>query len=119
MALHLCSVSYQREMAFAAIVGERESERIVGSSCYFVDSATGLADVAYMVDPEWQGADLGSLLQARTIEYARAHGVRGLTADVLAENAPMLEVFRRSGLRMESRIESGAFEVTRHMDDNG
>ena len=72
-----------------------------------------------MVDPEWQGAGLGSLLQARTIEYARAHGVRGLTADVLAENAPMLEVFRRSGLRMESRIESGAFEVTRHMDDNG
>ncbi len=72
MALHLCSVGYEREMAFAAIVGERESERIGGSSCYFVDPATGLADVAYMVDPEWQGAGLGSLLEARTIEYARA-----------------------------------------------
>ena len=42
--------------------------------------------------------------------------MRGLTAEVLAENAPMLEVFRRSGLRMESRIESGAFEVTLHID---
>ena len=51
MALHLVSVGYEREMAFAAVVGERESERIVGSSCYYLDPATGLADVAYMVDP--------------------------------------------------------------------
>jgi RimJ/RimL family protein N-acetyltransferase len=98
-------------MAFAAAVGERASERIVGSSCYFLDLATGLADVAYMVDPEWQGTGLGSALQERTIEYARRHGVRGFTADVLAENAPMLAVFRRSGLRLESRVESGTFEV--------
>jgi RimJ/RimL family protein N-acetyltransferase len=116
LTLHLCSVSYEREMAFAAIVGERESERFVASSCYFVDPATGFADVAYMVHPEWQGAGLGTVLQARTIEYARAYGVRGFTADVLAENAPMLEVFRRSGLRMESRIESGTFEVTLHIE---
>ena len=116
MALHLCSVSYEREMAFAAIVGEREAERIVASSCYFLDPATGFADVAYMVDPEWQGIGLGSLLQRRTIEYARSRGVRGFTADVLTENAPMLAVFRGSGLRMESRVDSGAFEVTLHID---
>ena len=116
MALHLCSVGYEREMAFAAVIGEREAERIVGSGCYFVDPATGLADVAYMVDPEWQGSGLGTLLQSRAIEYARAHGVRGFKADVLAENAPMLAVFRRSGLRMESQIDSGSFEITLRFD---
>lgn len=111
MAEHLCSVGYAQEMAFAAVVGERESERVVGSACYFVDPSTGMADVAFMVDPAWQGSGLGSLLQERTIEYARRHGVRGFTADVLAENAPMLKVFRRSGLRMESHLDSGAFEI--------
>ena len=116
MALHLCSVGYEREMAFAAVIGERESERIVGSSCYFVDPATGFADVAYMVDPDWQGTGLGSLLQARTIEYARDHGVRGFHADVLSENAPMLAVFRRSGLRLESKADSGTLDVTMHFD---
>jgi acyl-CoA hydrolase/RimJ/RimL family protein N-acetyltransferase len=116
MALHLCSVGYEREMAFAAVIGERESERIVGSSCYYLDPATGLADVAYMVDPEWQGTGLGSALQERTIEYARRHGVRGFTADVLAENAPMLAVFRRSGLRLESHVESGTLEVKLFFD---
>ncbi len=116
MAQHLCSVGYETEMAFAAVVGDREAERVVGTACYFADPSTGFADVAFMVDPAWQGTGLGSHLQARVVEYARAHGVRGFTADVLAENAPMLNVFRRSGLRMESRIDSGSFEVRLHFD---
>lgn len=110
-AQHLCNVSYQEEMAFAAVIGGPESERIVGTSCYFLDPKTGLADVAYMVDPEWQGAGLGTLLHARTIDYARRHGVQGFTADVLADNAAMLVVLRRSGCRVDSRLVDGAHEV--------
>jgi acyl-CoA hydrolase/GNAT superfamily N-acetyltransferase len=111
MAQHLCGVTYDQEMAFVAVVGEPESERVVGSSCYFLDPRTGLADVAYMVDPEWQGIGLGSLLQSRTIEYAKAHGVRGFTADVLLDNAAMLAVFRRSGFRVTSHDAEGALEL--------
>ncbi len=110
-AQHLCNVGYQQEMAFAAVIGGPESERIVGTSCYFLDPKTGLADVAYMVDPEWQGAGLGTLLQVRTIDYARRHGVRGFTADVLADNAAMLAVFRHSGCGVVSRLVEGAYEV--------
>jgi Acetyl-CoA hydrolase/transferase C-terminal domain len=61
-AQHLCSVDYEEEMAFAAVVGPSERERIVAASSYFLNPATGLAEVAYMVDPEWQGADLGAVL---------------------------------------------------------
>jgi acyl-CoA hydrolase/RimJ/RimL family protein N-acetyltransferase len=111
MAQHLCGVSYEQEMAFAAVVGPPESERVVGSSSYFLDPRTGLADVAYMVDPEWQGVGLGNVLQARTIEYARAHGVRGFTADVLLGNVAMLAVFRRSGCRVTSRSGDGVVEL--------
>jgi acyl-CoA hydrolase/GNAT superfamily N-acetyltransferase len=111
MASHLCNVGYVQEMAFAAVVGEPESERIVGTSCYFLDPQSGLADVAYMVDPDWQGIGLGRLLQTRITEYARGHGVRGFTADVLADNASMMAVFRRSGCAMTSRLADGAFEV--------
>ena len=111
MAQHLCSVGYADEMAFAAVIGDQESERIVGTSSYFVDASTGMADVAYMVDPAWQGIGLASELQAQTIDYARRHGVRGFRADVLAHNAAMLAVFRRSGLRMTTSVSSGTYEV--------
>jgi acyl-CoA hydrolase/RimJ/RimL family protein N-acetyltransferase len=116
MAQHLCSVGYDTEMSFAAVVGEREAERIVGSACYFADPSTGYADVAFMVDPAWQGTGLGLILQQRITEYARGRGLRGFTADVLAENAAMVSVFRRSGLRMEAHLDSGSFEVRLHFD---
>jgi RimJ/RimL family protein N-acetyltransferase len=111
-AHHLCSVGYEEEMAFAAVVGPSERERIVGASCYYLDPASGLADVAYMIDAEWQGAGLGSLLHARTVEYARGHGVRGFTADVLVENAAMLRVFRRGDHGLSITTSAGVYEVT-------
>jgi acyl-CoA hydrolase/RimJ/RimL family protein N-acetyltransferase len=111
-AHHLCSVDYDEEMAFAAVVGPPERERIVGASSYYVDLGTRLADVAYMVDPEWQGVGLGSLLHTRMVDYARDHGVRGFTADVLARNTRMLKAFRRWHPDLASNLEAGVYEVT-------
>ncbi len=96
MAEHLCSVGYDNEMAFVATVGEDENEKVVGTASYYVDASTGLADVAYMVDSAWHGIGLGTALQTRAIEYARGRGVRGFTADVLWENAGMLQVLKRA-----------------------
>ena len=92
---HLCNVDYDEEMAFAAVVGPPEHERIVATSSYYRDPRDDFAEVAYMVEPDWQGSGLATALHARTVEYARAHGVRGLTADVLMSNPAMLKVFRR------------------------
>jgi RimJ/RimL family protein N-acetyltransferase len=108
----LCSVNYDEEMAFVAVVGARERERIVGACSYYVNPRTGLADVGYMVDPDWQGAGLGGTLHARMVEYARANGVRGFTADVVVGNSRMLKVFKRGDHTLEMTIESGVNELT-------
>ena len=110
-AQHLCSVSYEEEMAFVAVTGDWEDETVVGSSCYYLDPSTKLADVAYMIHPEWQGRGLGSALQDRTIEYAKEHGLRGFRADVLTENAKMLRVFENSGCQISKQIVSGSYEI--------
>jgi acyl-CoA hydrolase/RimJ/RimL family protein N-acetyltransferase len=112
VAQYLCSVDYEQEMAFAAVVGPSERERIIAASSYYLSPATGLAEVAYMVDPEWQGAGLGGLLHARMLEYARERGVRGFRADVLMGNSRMMRVFERAGHRMRVRTSGGVEEVT-------
>jgi RimJ/RimL family protein N-acetyltransferase len=96
-AEHLCSVGYDQEMALMAVIGEREGEQAVASGQYYVDSSTGLADVAYMVDSAWQGKGLGSALHRLLSDYAARHGVRGFTADVLVENAKMASVLMAGG----------------------
>jgi acyl-CoA hydrolase/GNAT superfamily N-acetyltransferase len=111
-AHHMCSVDYESEMAFAAVIGEDwETERIVGTGAYYVDPARNLADVAYMVDPEWQGCGLGGALQDVLVEYARGRGLHGFTADVLTRNVGMIKVFERSGCNVTKHLVEDAYEV--------
>jgi acyl-CoA hydrolase/GNAT superfamily N-acetyltransferase len=111
MAEHFTSVSYYREMAFAAVVGDAENERIIATSSYYLDLSTRLADVAYIVDPDWQGKGLGTAMHLRTVSYAMDNGVRGFTADVLDENEAMITVFRRGPGELHTRTRYGVSEL--------
>jgi hypothetical protein len=45
-------------------------------------------------------------------DIARVRGITHFEADVLAGNAAMLQVFRRSGLRAREQLEGGSVHVT-------
>ena len=92
----LCNVNHETEVAFLAVTGPRESEVVVGSACYFLNSTTNLAEIAFMVASEWQGQGLGTALQARLQEYAIGRGVRGFVAEMLPRNARMLRLARHA-----------------------
>ena len=48
------------------VAGQRESEHMVGSACDFVNPSNNLAEIAFMVAPEWQGTGgAGRCKQAR------------------------------------------------------
>ena len=72
----LCNVEPATEVALVAVTGQRESEVVIGSGCYFLNPTTNLAEVAFMVAPEWQGAGLGTALQSRLQDYAVSRGAR-------------------------------------------
>ena len=110
-AEHLTSVSFDDEVTFLAVIGDITAERILGTASYFLDRLAGTADVAYIVDPAFKGLGLGAALQDRIVTYARAQGVRALTADVLMENIAMLRLFRSSGLELTTHTTRGVTEV--------
>ena len=88
----LCNVNHETEVAFLAVTAPRENEVVVGSACYFLNSTTNLAEIAFMVAPEWQGQGVGTALQARLQEYAIGRGVRGFVAEMLPRNEIMLRL---------------------------
>jgi hypothetical protein len=80
-------------MAFVVVTGEKEeNESIVASSCYYVDEATRLADVAYMIRPEWQCLGVGSILQEKMVEYAKARGAAPMKSLHCSMETPRGEV---------------------------
>jgi len=88
-AQHLCNVDYENEMAYVAIIGERNEEKIIGTSCYFLNPTTNLAETAFMILPEWQRTGLGTQFQSIMMEYAKKKGIRGFFADILPQNTKM------------------------------
>ncbi len=88
-AQHLCNVDYENEMAYVAVIGERNEEKIIGTSCYFLNPTTNLAETAFMVLPEWQRTGLGTQFQTIMMEYAKKKGIRGFFADILPQNTMM------------------------------
>lgn len=88
----LCNVNHETEVAFLAVSGERDAETVAGSACYFVDPVKNMAEVAFMIAPEFQGRGLGRALMDVLADFARRHGVRGFVAEILPGNHAMRQL---------------------------
>ena len=108
----LCNVNHETDVAFLAVTGPRENEEVIGSACYFLSPATNLAEVAFMVAPEFQGAGLGTALQARLQEYAMSCGLRGFVSQIMPRNTSMLRLAARAQGTMTTSRDEDAVHVT-------
>lgn len=84
--------------------------RIAATGTYVARDAV-TAEVAFAVDDALQGKGLGTLLLERLALLAVRNGFQRFWALTMAENKPMLDVFRTSGFTLSSRFESGYVEI--------
>lgn len=105
------NVDYVSEATILATVVEGGEERAVAAGGYMLDRATNMADVAFLVQDDYQGRGIATLLLRQLIGAARSNGVRGFTADVFATNKGMLHVFHKSGCELKSALEEGVYHI--------
>jgi len=110
-AQRLCNVDFDHDVAFVAVRGPRENEEIIGIAGYFLNPSTNLAEIAFIVEPAHQRSGLGTALQDRLSEFARARKVRGFVAEVLQINDGMLNLARRLG-EVEIHVEEDIHTIT-------
>jgi acyl-CoA hydrolase/GNAT superfamily N-acetyltransferase len=89
-------IDYTREMTILAVIPEEESEIIVGMGQYFLDEYSHTAEVAFVVRDEYQNRGIGTELLSYLIYLAKKNGLLGLTAEVLRDNEPMLNLFKKT-----------------------
>ncbi len=106
----LANMDYQQRVGLAATVQNGGQEVIVGFGEYAARGQS--AEIAFVVEEDWQGRGIASRLLRQLTAIARANGITQFEADVLAENTPMLAVFRNSGLRMRTSHGQGVVQAT-------
>ena len=106
------ALDYETRVAIAALVERDGVEEMVGLAQYVLDAASDRADMAFMVRDDWQGRGVGGFLLRYLVQIAQEKGVKGVTALVMLENRPMLNLFHKLGFTIESRLEEDAFHLS-------
>lgn len=104
-------IDYTQETSILAIIGPEDNEQIVGVGSYFIDPGTHTAEIAFAVRDDYQQKGIGTELLAYLTYLAKRQGLRGFTAEVLADNEPMLHVFEKGGFEMEKRNIAGLVDL--------
>ncbi len=105
-------IDYTREMVILACIVEREVEKVVGMGQFTKEEKSHSADVAFAVRDEYHNRGIGFELLSYLSLLAKKEGLHGFTADVLAENRPMMHVFQKTFPDLQRRIEDGAYNLT-------
>jgi GNAT superfamily N-acetyltransferase len=106
------NVDCNRILSVVALSGQAGEEHIIGEARFARHPDRPYADVAFIVDEDYQGLGIGSYLYIMLIRLAKERGVKGLTADVLASNKAMMRVFEKGELPVSARLDHGEFHIT-------
>ena len=109
-ARFLATVDYRERLA---LIAERPADgemELLGVARY-EPTQDDAPEVALVILDAWQNRGLGTALFDALLEAARARGIGRLRAWVLADNARMLDLIRRSGEIEQRRRDGPVFEL--------
>ena len=89
---HFANVDYRARLALVAEDEHPAGPRLRAVARYEPGDTPGTTEIAMVIEDGWQNRGLGRVMLDALLAAAEARGRRRFTADVLAENHPMLRV---------------------------
>jgi GNAT superfamily N-acetyltransferase len=118
MVTYLTEIDHHDHEAIIAL--DEDSGEGIGVARYVRDPThPETAEVAVTVIDEWQGRGLGTLLMEVLGARARAEGIRGFTAMMLATNQKMMELLEGLGPVHVLDRDAGTVEIETPIPDTG
>ena len=106
------NIDFSRVMSIVGVVGEPGQGHIIAEARFVRNESVPYADVAFVVDEEYQGLGIATYLYRLLIRLAKDRGLQCLTADVLATNKGMMKVFEKDGAPVTAKLDHGVYHLT-------
>ncbi len=105
---HFANVDYRARLA---LVAEEPGGILHALAQYEPGPGPGVTEIAIAVEDAWQRRGLGGLVLDALLTAAEARGLHRFTADVLADNQPMLRMLRRRVTIHRRELEAGILTI--------
>ena len=116
----LTEPDFDRHITLLVTIGDGDDPTVIAAANCVVldppDRPATRAEVAFIVEEDYQGRGVASMLLLHLIAIARDRGLTYLEAEVMSGNVAMLKVFARSGLSMTQRRDDGVVHVEMALD---
>lgn len=110
----ITDVDFNRVVALVVTATPENGGALIGGGRYAggvgADSS-GSAELAFICSDAWRGRGVASLLMRHLVRIGHERGLLCFEAHVLPQNAPMLAVFRHSGLPMTADFDGHTIHV--------
>jgi len=107
----LTNVDYRNNITIVGTVPGVSGDEIVAIAQYYLDPKTNAAEVAFLVQDEWQQKGMGSFLLDYLTQIAIQRGVKRFYAKVLPINKPMLAIFYNSGYKVNTEFDGEVYSI--------
>jgi acyl-CoA hydrolase/RimJ/RimL family protein N-acetyltransferase len=107
----LTNIDYRNDLAIVGVVPGPSGEEIVAIAQYYLDPKTQAAEVAFLVQDEWQQKGMGTFLLDYITQIAKLRGVKRFYAKVLPNNRPMLAIFHNTGYKVNTEFDGDVYHI--------
>jgi RimJ/RimL family protein N-acetyltransferase len=110
----LAEVDFENVVALVVTTKSPDGDVLIAGGRYAVepDCQGHAAELAFLTSEAYRGRGVASVLLRHLARLAKDSGLGQFEAEVLAENQPMLKVFRRSGLPLKQSRDGSTVHVT-------
>ena len=106
------NVDWHQVMSLVGLVGKPGQGQIIAEARYLKELVRPFAEVAFVVDEEYQSLGISTFLYRLLIDQAKARGLSGFTAEVLFSNTGMMKAFKKGNLPVQANLENGVYHIT-------
>ncbi|MBU6410583.1 MAG: GNAT family N-acetyltransferase, partial [Verrucomicrobia bacterium] len=107
----LVTLDYHDAMAIVGEIPWEGRQRLIAVGRYYRNPATQWAEVAVVVQEDFQRRGIAAFLLRHLATVASEQGIQGFVANVLPDNAAMLDTFRKIAAPIQIDFQPGAATV--------
>ncbi len=106
------NIDYSQTTSIVGYVDIHGQERIIAEARFVMNDEKTFADIAFIVDAQYQGLGIATYMYKRLTELAKEACLKGFTADVLSSNKEMMHVFSKGDIEVKTTMEDGIFSLS-------